>query len=371
MTITKRQANTVLMSLIAGTFIVSSSGGDPALETGKILWQDPTDLENRDLLYGPGGKKDQPPSGPFEFVKEDLSGTNPKFTVRDPDGVKWKVKLGAEAKPETVATRFVWAVGYSADEDYFVERAQITNVPKTGLKRLKGLISSDSTVRNVRFKREEKGDKKEGNWAWNDPTLSGSRELNGLRVLMSVLNNWDLKDENNKVHDIRASKDESKKDESKDESIKAEAKDESIKDEAKKHEAKDKSEERVNIVSDLGASFGTTNYVTGLDKSRGNLKNYEHSRFITRKTADTVDFATPGRPTLLEIFNPRQYFARVRLEWIGRNIPRADAKWMGTLLGRLSPAQIRDAFRSAGYSPADVESFARVMESRIAELNAL
>jgi hypothetical protein len=339
MTITKRQANTVLMSLIAGTFIVSSSGGEPAREAGKALWQDPANLESRDLLYGPGGKKDQPPAGPFEFVKEDLSGTNPKFTVRDADGVKWKVKLGAEARPETVATRFVWAVGYSADEDYFVERAEITNVPRTGLRRLKGLISSDSTVRNVRFKREEKGDKKEGDWAWKDPTLYGTRELNGLRVLMSTLNNWDLKDENNKVHDIRASKDESG--------------------------------ERVYIVSDLGASFGTTNYVNGLDKSRGNLKMYEHSRFITRKTADTVDFATPGRPTWLEIFNPRQYFARVRLEWIGRNIPRADAKWMGTLLGRLSPAQIRDAFRSAGYSPDEVERFAHVVESRIAELNAL
>jgi hypothetical protein len=98
---------------------------------------------------------------------------------------------------------------------------------------------------------------------------------------------------------------------------------------------------------------------------------YERSRFITHKTPDRVDFATPGRPTWLAMGNPRQYFMRVKLEWIGHNIPRADAKWMGTLLGRLSPAQIRDAFRSAGYSRDEVERFARVMESRIAELNAL
>ena len=52
------------------------------------------------------------------FVDEDLKGSNPKFVVRDAAGVKWKIKLGTEARPETAATRLVWAVGYSADEDY-------------------------------------------------------------------------------------------------------------------------------------------------------------------------------------------------------------------------------------------------------------
>src|SRR5258706_8229152 len=82
-----------------------------------VLWRNPANLAARDLYYGPGGRQ-HAPGGKFTFVKEDLEGSNPKYVVKDEDGVKWKVKLGDEAQPETVATRFVWAMGYFADEDY-------------------------------------------------------------------------------------------------------------------------------------------------------------------------------------------------------------------------------------------------------------
>lgn len=41
----------------------------------------------------------------YTFIREDLKRTNPKFVVRDENGVEWKVKLGPEAKPETAASR--------------------------------------------------------------------------------------------------------------------------------------------------------------------------------------------------------------------------------------------------------------------------
>jgi hypothetical protein len=44
---------------------------------------------------------------------------------------------------------------------------------------------------------------------------------------------------------------------------------------------------------------------------------------------------------------------------------------MGQLLARLSPKQIRDAFRAAGYSPEETDAFAAVMERRIAQLTRL
>jgi hypothetical protein len=44
---------------------------------------------------------------------------------------------------------------------------------------------------------------------------------------------------------------------------------------------------------------------------------------------------------------------------------------MGQLLGQLSPEQIRDAFRAAGYSPQEVEGFTRVVEERIGQLEKL
>ncbi len=307
---------------------------EPVSDRAKVLWTEPKDLESRDLFYGEGGKTDAPPRGSFQFIKEDLSGSNPKMTVRDANGVKWKIKLGAEAKSETVATRLVWAVGYTTDEDYYVADSRLTEVPPK-LKRVKHLIAADGTIRDARYELEAKDVKKQGEWSWKRGDFSGTREWNGLRTLMALLNNWDLKNQNNSIYLIKDS------------------------------------QESVYVVSDLGASFGTPNYVLGHEKSRGNVGSYEHSRFITKKTAEHVSFAAPGRPTLVLLFNPHAYFSRVRFEWIGHNIPREDAKWMGELLARLSPEQIRDAFRAGGYSPQDVESFARVVEQRIAELNAL
>ncbi len=61
------------------------------------LWREPKDIGSENLFYGRGGQE-HAPHGPFTFESEDLEGTNPKFDVRDADGVKWKIKLGAEAQ---------------------------------------------------------------------------------------------------------------------------------------------------------------------------------------------------------------------------------------------------------------------------------
>src|ERR1041385_4592782 len=76
-----------------------------------VIWTNPADIETRDLFYGAGGSA-HVPRAPFTFLKEDLGGSNPKFDVRDSDGVKWKVKMGNEARPETAASRLLWSVGY-------------------------------------------------------------------------------------------------------------------------------------------------------------------------------------------------------------------------------------------------------------------
>src|SRR5215467_11589787 len=72
----------------------------PAEEAAPVLWRQPTNIGSRDLFYGPGGEADAPHTV-FTFVEEDLHGTQPKFEVKDENGVKWKVKMGLEARPET------------------------------------------------------------------------------------------------------------------------------------------------------------------------------------------------------------------------------------------------------------------------------
>jgi hypothetical protein len=290
------------------------------------LWREPLDIASRNLYYGPGGEEHQP-TPPFQFVKEDMAGTSPKFTVTDAKGKKWKVKLGQEARPETTATRLAWAVGYFTTEDYLIRDMQVTGIPLR-LHRGQNFVGKDGVIKYARLKREE--GKKVGIWDWRDPYLANTRELNGLKVIMALLNNWDLKNINNAVYE--------------------------------------KNGQRYFEVSDLGASFGTPGRDYPMSKSKDNLDEYKKSQFIKGQTETTVDFTTPARPRFVYIVDPKEYTMRIQMESLGHNIPKDDVWWVGQLLGSLSPTQIRDAFRAAGYSDSEVEQFAQVIENRIAQL---
>jgi hypothetical protein len=137
------------------------------------------------------------------------------------------------------------------------------------------------------LRREKRRRKKIGIWQRDKVNFAGSREWNGLRALMALINNWDLKDANNSVY-----------------------KDGSL---------------RIYMVSDLGASFGSANKTWPINRAKGNLSSYSHSKFISRLGSDTVDFQVPGRPSFACLVNPKAYFMRVHLEHLGRNVPRADA----------------------------------------------
>jgi hypothetical protein len=305
-----------------------------------VLWHDPSTNKRGDLFYGPGGAAHQPDEqSPFTFVREDLSGSHPKFEVRDDRGVRWKVKLGTEARPETVATRLVWAAGYSADEDYFVDEIHVDGMPAR-LHRGQRLVEGNGIVRNVRLKRMLEERTEIGTWAWRKNPFSGTRELNGLRVLMAVMNNWDVKDVNNSVY---------------------------VRTPADSHEVPDA---RVFEVKDLGSTFGSTG-LERTDHANGRLRSYRGTPFITRLTAETVSFDTPRRPDWIVLANTPEFLRRMRLLWIGRDIPRSDAKWMGDVLAQIPRSQIRDAFQAAGYAPDEVDGFTAIFEARIQQLSAL
>src|SRR5581483_8365896 len=294
-----------------------------------VLWREPTDIATRDLYYGQGGKE-QAPQGKFTFVEEDPGGSNPKFEVKDESGQRWKVKLGEESQPETVASRLIWAVGYFTDEDYYLPEMRVEGMPK--LKRGQSKVSSDGTVRGARLERHVKGQKTLGNWSWFDNPFNGTKELSGLKVMMGLINNWDLKEVNNKIY-------------------------------------LEKDTERRYVVSDLGAAFGKTGNTSS--RSKGDLEDYVKSKFIARVNAQSVDFDFHSRPSFLFRVKGDYYKERADMEKIMMNIPRADAKWIGSVLGQLSEKQISDAFRSAGYGPAEVSGYTRKVMERIAELNKL
>ena len=69
--------------------------------------------------------------------------------------------------------------------------------------------------------------------------------------------------------------------------------------------------------------------------------------------------------------NAKQYQMRRDLEWIGQDIPVADARWIGSLLKQLSHDQLVDAFRAGHFPADDIDRYVSVVEDRIKELAAL
>jgi len=308
----------------------------PVIESGAkpgVLWREPDDITTRNLYYGPGGKEHEP-RGPFTFVEEDNDGTQPKFIVKDGNDVKWTVKMGLETRSETAATRLVWAVGYFANEDYFVPEMQVDGMPKH-LKRGGNYLGSGGVIHDARLKRHLEDEKMVGNWDWRNGPYAGTRELNGLRVMMAVINDWDLKKINNKIY------------------------------------AGKNDEPPVYMVGDLGATFGPPGVILPLGRSRGDLGKYAASTFIRKATADYVDFVTPRAPFVVMGFWPFTYVPRVKLDNLLRHVPREDARWMGNVLGRLSERQLRDAFRAARWQPDVVDAYANIVEDRIRQLRTL
>jgi hypothetical protein len=93
-----------------------------------VLWVPPFDIAERDLFHGPGGEATAP-HGPMRIVDGERSGTTPKLRLRDAMGQIWIAKLGSEARPETAASRLLWAVGFAADPGYFVAEIPVTDLP--------------------------------------------------------------------------------------------------------------------------------------------------------------------------------------------------------------------------------------------------
>ena len=295
------------------------------------IWRDPGNMASLDLMYGAGGKAHAPdPRSTFTFVKENTDGTNPKFDVADGQGVEWKVKLGQESQSETAAARFLWAAGYFTDEDYHLAELTVKGLPTLG--RGQEFVSPGGVVHGARLERKRAIVKKVGDWDWFANPFIGQRELNGLRVMMALMNSWDLKQVNNSIYVVDG--------------------------------------ERHYVVSDLGSSFGKTGRLG--TQTKGVAKDYADSKFIKEVTPDVIDFVLHSRPIFfLWAFAHPYYDERTKMEKIAKHIPRADAKWLGQRLSKLTDDQIRDSFRAAGYEAGDVEILTRTIRQRIAALEAL
>ncbi|MBI4852727.1 MAG: hypothetical protein HY819_13105 [Acidobacteria bacterium] len=297
----------------------------PSIES---LWKEPLNISELDLYFGEGGSQNLP-IAPFKYLKKDTSGSQKKFTVEDAHGIKWKVKVGEESQCETVAVRLLWAAGYYTDMTYYLPEIQVEGVFDENSKGTK--IFSTKTFYGARMELVRK-EKKIDRWKWHKNPFIGTKEFDGLKVMMMLINNWDLKQENNVIL-----------------------------------ENKGKSK---YYVADLGASFGKTG-IEMFGRSKNNIKDFSNSKFVKKVSIDKVDFSFHTRPLIFLIFYPSYYFERSKAGKIAKGVPRENVRWIGELLSKLSDKQLNDAFRAANYSPDQAQKFVLALRSRINQIASL
>ena len=305
----------------------------PHAGKSEVLWRHPGNIRNRDLYYGPGSKA-LAPLPPFRFIKEVKEGGMPKFDVEDARGLKWRVKLGPEAQAETAASRLVWAVGYNAEEAYYLDRARIGGLRK--LSRGQQYVEGDS-VRGARFEPRRDNVIRGKEWGWSKNPFKNTRELNGLKTMMVLLNNWDTFKKNNLILHDRNSGD------------------------------------AQYTVTDLGATLGAVGGL-GSRRSKSNVQDFERRRLVGKVDGDKVKFNYDLKPKkfgLLSIGYPPYFFRQRKATNAMQKVPLADASWIGSQLAQLSDDQLRDSFRAAGYDRATTEKYVRALRTRINELNRL
>ena len=268
-----------------------------------VLWREPSDIASRDLFWGQGGEAMKPDLSKVTFVADETSSYSKKYRVRDGAGTEWIVKVGPEAQSETAAVRFVWAAGYFADTTYLVPHVD---------------IDGKGSFENARFEARIKGEKRLAQrWDWDENPFVGTQELQGLKVLMALINNWDIQNHNNNVLIVT-------------------------------DETTGQKEARY-FDTDLGASFGKEGRFLGHTRNRPD--EFVKTKFIKGVENGYVVFNYNGKN-----------------QHLLKKITVAQAKWLGKILSQLTDQQITDAFRAANYSPEVIQGLTEEVKSRINEL---
>jgi len=270
-----------------------------------VLWEK-VDVASQDTFNGPGGDEMKPDLSSITFVEEEKGGYSTKYRIKDGAGHTWIAKVGNEAQPETAAVRLLSALGYKTDINYLV--ASLT-------------IPGKGTLTNVRLEARPHNEKRLDTWSWKDNPFKGTREFQGLKIMMAFLNNWDMKEANNV---ILKSKD---------------------------------GDKLYYAISDLGVAFGKTGS-NGLPvfwrvgRSRNVPEQYAEADFIKNVKNGKITFNFNGKN-----------------DGSLGDVTREDGRWLANLLLELSDKQIEDMFRAANYADADIATLSQAVKERIRALD--
>lgn len=286
----------------------------------RILWRDPGVISERDLSWNTD-PANQPPRPPFTYVEEDTSGTTPKVLVEDANGTTWSVKLSgtpkdaAEVHAEIAAVRLTWALGYLVEKSYYVPEGRIEAVGK--LTRASRAIGPDGGFSVARFEeRPEHAVRTGDGWSFDRNPFIGTKELSGLMILMTMLNNWDLRGSaNTTVLKVKGDR-----------------------------------PELWYVVSDHGASFGRMDGATLFrQRTKWNLDDFRQQKFIDGVRGRLLDLHFVGDGAI-------------------DVVPLDHARWFAGLVTQLTADRLRQAFEAAGATPAEIDGFSARLLEKIREL---
>ena len=315
--------------LALGAYLIHRAGPRPLAATEHSIWRDPGDVAALDLHHGPGGS-DGEPVPPYSFIEEHTTGSQPCVSVRDARGRRWRVKWGNEVQSENFAVRLVWACGYYAETTYYVASGTIAGAGRDELQRARTCIHDDCSFQDARFELDDPAVRKlfeEHSWAWNDNPFVGTPQLNGLKVLVMLLADWDTKDRRDVARGSNTA--------------------------IFEHRGGRWRRQARYLITDWGGSMGRWggNVVT---RGRWDPQGFtaQTSEFVTGSDGDAVRFGYVGQ----------------RTADVAAGISVGDVRWLCRYLGRVTDAQLRDALSASGATPEDAHQFAEAIRDRINQL---
>lgn len=288
-----------------------------------VIWHDPGAVEQLDFRYGIGGV-DHAPAPPFSFIKEDTSGTSPKVHVKDANGREWAIKFGQEAKPDTFATRLVWAAGYWVEPNYFIANGKISGAHH--LTRARDYVDDRGRFRDGRFQLRSEDPKylENINWNWDQNPFVETPQLNGLKIMMMLVSNWDDKDYRDAA--TRGAN----------------------------TAIYQQGDRYIFFIDDWGASFG--NWGKLLSRSKWNCHDYyDESHDFVKGLGMGIEWGYTGQHS----------------ELMKQGVRPSDVKWLMQYLGRITDEQIRTGLLSSGASEEEAHNCLEGLRMRIGQLRTV
>ena len=305
-------ARSLSIAIVVFSFAAAYAQTDKAkpLPAGKAILWERVNVSSRDLFAGPGGESMRPNLSNITFVRQETGGHNKKYRIKDGSGRIWVAKPGTEARPETAAVRLLYGLGYKTEINYLVP--QIT-IPTVG------------TLQNVRLEARPEGIERLDPWEWEKNPFVGTNELQGLKILQIFITNYDLLDLQNQILAVKGRN----------------------------------GTELHYIISDLGSTFGKfgSNNLPiffRMGRNADNPEGWNKAKFITGVENGRIVFATTG----------------AKSRGLFDNVTVAQGRWLFDLLAQLRDDQIRDMFRAANYSPAEINILLAATKRRIGELGS-